>query len=122
MPSKFIHTSLHINLPNLPFTNLISAKHIDGLYNGLIAINVGSPFVASIDIPFNIFSVVKDIGNGMATWYANYVPLPTATIHLFQVHSETLQPHSSLHTWYEQLNMLATCYMPTSPCTVSSLS
>ena len=92
MPSKFIYTSLHINLPNLPFTNLTSAQHIDGLYNGLIAINVGSPFVASIDIPFSIFSVEKDTGNGMAKWYANYVPLPTVALLLFQVHNETLQP------------------------------
>ena len=65
---------------------------IDGLYNGVIAINVGSPFVASIDILFRIFLVEKDIGNGMATRYASYVPLPIAAAFLFQVHSETLRP------------------------------
>ena len=62
---------------------------IDGFYNGLIAINVGGPFVASIDILFRIFPIEKDTGNGMATWYASYVPLPLATALLFQVHSET---------------------------------
>ena len=63
---------------------------IDGLYNEAIAINVGSPFVASINILFRIFPVEKDIGNGMATWYASYVSLPTAVPLLFQVHNETL--------------------------------
>ena len=62
---------------------------IDGLYNRLIAINVGGSFVASIDILFKIFPIKKDTGNGMATWYASYVPLPAATALLFQVHSET---------------------------------
>ena len=28
----------------------------------------------------------------MATWYANYVPLPIAALLLFQVHNETLRP------------------------------
>ena len=65
---------------------------IDRLYNGVIAISVCSPFVASIDILFSIFPVEKDIGNGMTTWYANYVPLPIAALLLFQVHNETLQP------------------------------
>ena len=63
---------------------------IDGLYNGVIAINVGGPFVASIDILFRIFLVEKDTRNGMATWYVSYVPLPIAAALLFQVHSETL--------------------------------
>ena len=56
---------------------------IDGLYNGVIAINVGSPFVASIGILFRIFLVEKDKGNGMATRYASYVPLPTVAALLF---------------------------------------
>ena len=42
---------------------------IDGLYNGLIAINVSGPFVASIDILFRIFPIEEDTGNGMATWH-----------------------------------------------------
>ena len=65
---------------------------IDELYNGVIAINVGSLFVASIDILFKIFLVEKDTRNGMATWYASYVPLSTVAPLFFQVHSETLQP------------------------------
>ena len=56
---------------------------IDGLYNGVIAINVGSPFVTSIDILFRIFLVEKDKGNGMTTRYASYVPLPTVVALLF---------------------------------------
>ena len=62
---------------------------INGLYNGVLAINVGNPFVASINILFKIFLVEKYTGNGMTTCYASYVPLPTATPLLFQVHNET---------------------------------
>ena len=49
----------------------------------------------------------------MATWYANYVPLPTAALLLFQVHNKTLQPilHFKLGTTSLTCQPLAACQL-----------
>nr|POE75004.1 hypothetical protein CFP56_65034 [Quercus suber] len=59
--------------------------------DGILVSNVCSPLITRMDILFSIFLIEKDARNGMDTWYANYVPLPTVALGFSQIYSENFQ-------------------------------